>query len=339
MLPTGTPEGEGIAAFWGLLALCTVALDIVVPHQPAVANVGFKVPVFSPSIVVFATLHIMLLYFALFTVTVAKYRRKAEDTKVASLIQFQKAGVIAQSFVVGTFVLMLSGYWRLRVPLSHTSSKAAMMTSVPFVIAIAYRQYQFPFMDAFIREVISGVILLVAFTAAISVSKHLLWMTACAVVLAYCKAPLTRWVERTFIGYEEAVEEQEQRIGAAIRGLTQFDEFPARVSEILGNELRSQWIRLLRHPENGCCPPFRNSGSGLCLSIGLRVGGRQYMSRHLRIARTAALQLAAHHHQLRQHELRDATARLRCARCRRRSIRISVQHPERLGESYPFESE
>ena len=33
------------------------------------------------------------------------------------------------------------------------------------------------------------------------------------------------------------------------------------------------------------------------------------MSRHLRIARTAALQLAAHHHQLAQHEMRELTAR------------------------------
>jgi signal transduction histidine kinase len=287
-------------ALWPWTLVCLISL--------AAANVGFKVPVFSPGIAVSATLHIMLLYFVLFTVTVAKYRRKAEDTKVASLIRAQKAGVIAGVLSVGTFVLMLSGYWRWQVPLFSYIELTAMLTSVPFVIAIAYRQYQFPFMDAFIREVISGVLLLVAFVAAISVSKHLLWMTACAVVLAYCKAPLTRWVERTFIGYEEPVEEQEQRIGSAIRGLTQFDEFPARVSEILGNELQSQWTEITSTPRTDAVHHFEIPGSGLCLSIGLRVGG-QYMSRHLRIARTAALQLAAHHHQLRQHELRDATAR------------------------------
>ena len=288
-------------ALWPWTLLCLVSL--------AAANVGFKVPVFSPDIVVFTTLHLMRLYFVLFTVTIAGYRRKAEETKIASLIRARKAGVIAGVLSVGTFVLMLSGYWRLQIPLLSYIELAAMMTSVPFVIAIAYRQYQFPFMDAFIREVISGVILLVAFAAAISVSKHLLWMTACAVVLAYCKAQLTRRVERTFIGYEEPVEEQEQRIGSAIRGLTQFDEFPARVSEILGSELQSQWTEITSTPRTDAVHHFEIPGSGLCLSIGLRVGGRQYMSRHLRIARTAALQLAAHHHQLRQHELRDATAR------------------------------
>ena len=181
-------------------------------------------------------------------------------------------------------------------------------------------------MDAFIREVISGVILLVAFTAAISVSKHLLWMTACAVVLAYCKAPLTRWVERTFIGYEEAVEEQEQRIGAAIRGLTQFDEFPARVSEILGNELRSQWIRDYFDPRERMLSTISKFRFRSFLSIGLRVGGRQYMSRHLRIARGGTPTRRAPP-PLRQHELRDATAGLRCARCRRRSIRIFCSTP------------
>src|SRR5207237_9656380 len=50
-------------------------------------------------------------------------------------------------------------------------------------------------------------------------------------------------------------------------------------------------------------------GSGLWLSVGPRIGGRHYMSRQLRIARAAVLQLAAHHHQLSQHELREVTAR------------------------------
>jgi len=262
-----------------------------------------------PKIVGLTTLHMMLLYFVIFTVTTAGYRSQAQATGVPSLMRAQKAGVIAGVVAIVTFVLMLSGYWQVRIPFLAYIELAAMMTSVPFVIAVAYRSYQFPFMDAFIREVISGVILLVAFVIAISLSKFFLWITTCAVLLTYSKAPLTRWVERRFVGYAEPVEEQEERIGKAIRALTQMHEFGPRVSEILAGELEAEWVDISSNPRSDASHRFAISGSGLWLSVGARIGGRQYMSRHLRIARTAALQLAAHHHQLSQHELRDATAR------------------------------
>ncbi len=271
--------------------------------------VGFSVPRSWPNIATFVTLHLMLLYFVTFTVITVRYRRQVQETKVTSLIRAQKAAIVAGLLSVVTFVLMLSSFWNVQIPLLGYIELAAMMTSVPFVIAIAYRQYQFPFMDAFIREVISGVILIVAFVAAVSVSKWLLWLTACSAVLAYLKAPLTRWVERTFIGYDEPVEEQERRIGIAIRALTQFDAVAARVSEILADELEAQWVEINSTPRPDAGHRFEVPDSGLWLSIGPRVGGRQYMSRQLRIAGTAALQLAAHHHQLRQHELRESTAR------------------------------
>jgi sensor histidine kinase YesM len=126
---------------------------------------------------------------------------------------------------------------------------------------------------------------------------------------AYCKSPLTRWVERTFIGYAEPVEQQEERIGTAIRALASLDEFRARVSEILAGELEAEWVEISAVPREDSAHRFEIMGSGLWLTIGLRVGGRQYMSRQLRIARTAALQLSAHHHQLSQHAMRELTAR------------------------------
>ena len=220
-----------------------------------------------------------------------------------------KAGVIASVLAIGTFVLMLSGYWHLPVPLLPYIELAAMLTSVPFVIATAYRLYQFPFMDAFIREVIAGSILLVGFVASVLVLTNRFGVIACTVILAYCKAPLTRWVERTFLGYEEPVEAQEERIGNAIRALTRLDEFGARVSEILATELEADWVEINSAPRSDAAHRFEIPGSDLSLSIGPRAAGRQYMSRQLRLARTAALQLAAHHHQLMQHEMRELTAR------------------------------
>src|SRR5262249_35479198 len=98
--------------------------------------------------------------------------------------------------------------------------------------------------------------------------------------------------------------------GTAIRALTRLDEFPARVSEILENELEAVWVEIgPTTAKSHVAHRFEIPGSGLWLMLGPRDGRRRYMSRQLRLGRSAALQLAAHHHQLRQHELRDATAR------------------------------
>jgi len=186
---------------------------------------------------------------------------------------------------------------------------AAMLTSVPFGIAVAYRLYAFPFMDAFIREVLAGIVLLAGAAVALSVAHSILWIVTLAVLLAYVKAPLTRWVERTFLGYEETAEQQEERIGTAIREFTKLDEFAARVSEILASELGAEWVEIGATPRPDAVQQFDIPGAGLKLLAGPRLNRRQYMSRQQRIARTAALQLAAHHHQLVQHELKETTAR------------------------------
>jgi LytTr DNA-binding domain-containing protein len=212
------------------------------------------------------TLHLMLVYFISFTLTTVSYRAKVGQLKIASLIPAQKAGVIAGVPAVATFVLMLSGYWSHRIPLLRYFELAAMMTSVPYLIAVAYRQYQFPFMDAFIREVISGIILLVAFATALSVSKFFLWTAVCAVALAYLKAPLTRWVERKFVGYEDSIEDQEQRIATAIRGLTQLDEFNVSVSEIIRHELEAEWVEINATTRSDAAHRFELPGSALELT-------------------------------------------------------------------------
>jgi hypothetical protein len=58
--------------------------------------------------------------------------------------------------------------------------------------------------------------------------QSVIWITAWTITLVYAKGPLTRWVERVFLGYRESAEEDEERIGNAIRALTRLDEFGAR---------------------------------------------------------------------------------------------------------------
>jgi len=56
--------------------------------------------------------------------------------------------------------------------------------------------YHFPFMDAFLREVLSGLILLAAFVTALSIETvllprglQILWLTVSAILVAYAKIP------------------------------------------------------------------------------------------------------------------------------------------------------
>jgi signal transduction histidine kinase len=272
-------------------------------------DIGFPIPFISGDLVGQITLHVMLFYFVVFMVATAARRSQMRSSGVAALMRAYKAMLLAGITGVVVFVLMLSGYWRVPIPFLRYISLAAMLTSVPFTIAGAYRFYQYPFMDAFIREVFSGVILLAAFVAAFSVSQSVLWIVFCGVLLAYLKAPLTRWVESTFLGYKESIEEQEERIGTAIRALTQLDEFGARVSEILSKELEAEWVEIGSNRKPDAVNEFDIPGSALILSLGPRAGGRQFMSRQLRIARTATLQLSAHHHQLSRHKMKELTAR------------------------------
>jgi hypothetical protein len=146
----------------------------------AAVHSGVRVPFHLGLLVILITLHIMLLFFVIFTITLGGYSKKVPA--VPSLVKARRAGLIAGLLATGAFVPMLGGYWNIPIPFFSYIELAAMMTTVPFVIAVAYRLYQFPFMDALIREVISGAILLVSFLVAISVSRHVVWIAACAMV-------------------------------------------------------------------------------------------------------------------------------------------------------------
>jgi len=234
---------------WPLTGVAVVAM--------VAADTGFPLPFLSSDLAGWVILHTMLFYLLIFMVSTVA-RHAPAQSGVPARMRAHKATVIAAVVGVTVFVLMLSGYWHLPVPFLQYIGLAAMLTSVPFSIASAYKLYQYPFMDAFIREVLSGVILLAIFAAALSANSSVLWITFCAVVLVYSKAPLTRWVERTFLGYGESVEEQEERIGTAIRALTQLDEFAARVSEILSKELEADWVEI---PATGAgCERISDSG-------------------------------------------------------------------------------
>jgi hypothetical protein len=266
--------------------------------------------------VVLITLNLMLLYFLVFLVR-GWTRRSAEASLTPVGRRANRAIILASVLGAGTFVLMLGGYGLFQWNLSPYIELAAMLTSVPFTVAIAYRMYHFPFMDIFVREVLSCVVLLALLVVAISLgmswqSPDLLvfWTVACAIGLSYAKGPVSRWVERTLIGYQESVQEQEERIGNAIRGLTQLDQFAARVSEIVRCELDAEWVTIGSAPVSAAVQQIEIPGpSALYLSLGPRTGRRHYMSRHLRVARTAALQLSTHRQQLSHHELRASTAR------------------------------
>lgn len=308
-LPERGPRTRFLIVLGRLLRYPLWPWTIVSIIMIGLADGGFRESVFWPDGSAYITLHIMLVYFVIFTVTTASYRGEVRASAVGALVRAYRANIVASFLGVTTFVLMLSGYWHVRIPFMQYVELAAMLTSVPFTISVAYRLYQFPFMDVFVREVLSGLILLGAFIVALALGTSPFWLVSCAIGLAYLKAPLTRWVERTFMGFDESVEAQEERIGNAIRGLTQLDEFGGPLCEILAREVEAEWVDIGSSPRTDALQRLEIAGSGLWLSVGPRIGGRQYMSRQLRILRSASLQMAAHHHQLSRHEMRELTAR------------------------------
>jgi ABC-type multidrug transport system fused ATPase/permease subunit len=88
-------------------------------------------------------------------------------------------------------------------------------------------------MDVYIRDAVTGLALVVGFVVAVGASSLLpsglqvLWLVAVALVLAFAKEPLSRGVERRLLGYQETIEQQEERLGNALRGLTELESFSA----------------------------------------------------------------------------------------------------------------
>jgi hypothetical protein len=159
---------------WTLLALMVMLA----------ANFRLPVPC-RADLIAQITLFMMLGYFVLFGIVTTSYRISRDASKVAAVVRAQRAGIIASIVAVGTFVAMLFGVRFLSSEVMGFVRLAAMLSSVPFVIAIAYRLCEFPFMDTFIREALAGIVLLTGLTAAFTIGTSVIWISSCAIVLRF----------------------------------------------------------------------------------------------------------------------------------------------------------
>ena len=280
-------------------------------------------PVVDIDMIVSITLNIMLYYFIVFFVAALTYRNRVRAHN-RPMARANKASLVASLLAVGTFIVML---WSpFRTEYFGWIQWASMMTTVPFSIAVAYRLYQFPFMDSFLRDVLTGTTLLVGFCVAYTIGfsspdMQALWMVIVGLGLAFMKAPVSRWVDKTFLGYTESVEEQEERIGNLVRQLSGLDEFEARVAEIVSREIGADWVSIRRESRPDAVEQFQIPGTTRTwLALGPRKGARSYMSRQLQLARRIALELSVQRERLEreetnrrqlvhEHELRETTAR------------------------------
>jgi hypothetical protein len=243
----------------------------------------------------------------------------------AGLERAQMANIVGLIVSFAGVTLLVAADW---MNSSASVRVAVMITLTTIAIAVSYRQSQLPFMDAFILHGTSGILLLMLLVGGIAAVNQ--WIdsslapiaiVAFAMALMYAKEPFTRWVERTVMGFEEPVEAQEDRMGAAIRSLMRRDEFGPWVSNTVPSYMKAQWASLDSDPRLDAALSFEVPGSQpIWLSIGPRTDGRTYMSRQLRLGQTTALQLAAQHERMvreeserrqlvSQHELRESAAR------------------------------
>src|SRR5204862_5932616 len=112
-----------------------------------------------------------------------------------------------------------------------------------------------------------------------------------AMGIAVARAPLSRVVERKFLGYRESAEEQEERVGAAIRNITQLADFDEKAAQVLRDEIGANWARISGEPADKAAATFKIPDSPpLSLSLGPRRHARPYMSRQLQLIRSAVLQ-------------------------------------------------
>jgi hypothetical protein len=122
---------------WTALALAIMVLS----------DAGFQFFIIRPVLVAQITLYLMLLYFVIFTVTITLRYQDPRASVVSAFVRARKATIISGILAVATFALMLSGYAHVPIPFLRFIELAAMLMSVPFAIAIAYRLSQLPFMD------------------------------------------------------------------------------------------------------------------------------------------------------------------------------------------------
>jgi signal transduction histidine kinase len=270
------------------------------------------------------TLTMMLAFFVVLTIQGLLLVR---DGVSSPFIRVRRAGLVASGVSAAVFVLHLSGAIDSSAGFARYLGLASMMTTVPFSIYLAYRCYQFPFMDAYIREAVTGILMLTGFIVSFALSSALpsglqvLWLVAVALALAFVKDPLSHEVEQRLLGYPESIEQQEERLGRALRDLTELKSFRTQAERILSPELEAEWVSIGREPHTDTVNRFEIKGSvPAWLMLGPRIGKRRYMSRQLRLARSAALLLAAQEEWLRsqntekrrlveQHQLRELTAK------------------------------
>jgi signal transduction histidine kinase len=322
--PYGRPLHPRLVKFVGALRYLLWPWMLVGLSSLVAEGTGlFTSPVhFRPAALI--TLLLMLTFFLLFTIVGI---RLGKDRLPSPLARARRVGIIATGVSAVLLVLSLSGGPGAFPDLGKYFTLASMTATIPFSIYLAYRYYQFPFMDVYIREAVTGLVLVLAFVVSLAVSSLLpsglqvLWFIAVALALAFAKTPLSHEVEQRLLGYEETIEQQEEHLGSSLRELTELDSFRAKAESILQRELEAEWVAIDVDSRPDAVHQFEVKGSlHAWLSIGPRVGKRAYMSRQLRLARSAALQLSAQQEWLRgqdnerrrlieQHELRELTAR------------------------------
>lgn len=283
-----------------------------------------KTPIFHPDFAVKITMNMLLFYIVLFVALGIIRRRKVRASGDYASISGNRMILVLMPLVALMCIVLLYYPGAIRNNASWFELAIGMM-SIPSTIGTAYRLYRFPFMDVFVRETLTGIILLIILCAGLSTGPQddwwPLWIATLAMGLAVARAPLSRWVERKFLGYDESLEQQEERVGEAIRGVTQLPDFDENAGRIVRDELEANWVRIAPEPAISAAATFQIPDSPpLMLSLGPRKHGRPYMSRHIRLARTSALQVAAQRQRLKRedserrslvekHELRETTAR------------------------------
>jgi hypothetical protein len=261
-------------------------------------------------------------FFIIFTIQSFRQMRESFTVKQN---QLKKANIVGLISCLAGITAIVAADW---LDNSVYVRLAVMATLTTFAIAVAYRQYHFPFMDTFIRYATPGVLLLSVLIGGVAAGlKWLhpdvfpLWFVILSISLMYVKEPFARWVERTLMGFDESIESQENRIGLEIRSLIRREQFNDWVSEVLAAEMKAQWAHFDSARRADAVSVFEVPGSEpMWLSLGPRIDGRAYMSLQFRLGQTTALQLAAQYERvireeferqqlISQHELRELTSR------------------------------
>src|SRR5262249_9133011 len=113
--------------FAGLLRYLLIPWTFAAVTALGAAELGGWVGFMQPTLVGQATLHLMLMYFVIFTIANVQHRPEALASGVPANVRAYKAGLVAAFIAVVMFVIMLSGYWHAPVPFLPYVELAAMM--------------------------------------------------------------------------------------------------------------------------------------------------------------------------------------------------------------------